>query len=153
MRQCVVQQARTMAQYLYEQAEWEQGEFINVGDFVYGTTLLVWVFALTHSAIAISGVLIAQYAPIFAPGPIAGVFVDRWNRRTTMIAVDVARAGVALLPFITPFSCAFRPSSPASFCSTRFPAFLCLPSLACCRLLSLKSNSRRQHQSARQLLR
>lgn len=74
----------------------------NVGDFVYGTTLLVWVFALTHSAAAISGVLIALYAPIFAFGPIAGVFVDRWNRRSTMIVADMARAGVALLPFIAP---------------------------------------------------
>ncbi len=74
----------------------------NVGDFVYSTTLLVWVFALTHSAAAISGVLIAQYAPIFLLGPVAGVFVDRWNRRTTMIVADLARAGVALLPFIAP---------------------------------------------------
>jgi MFS family permease len=74
----------------------------NVGDFVYNTTLLVWVFALTHSAAAISGVLIAQYAPIFLLGPVAGVFVDRWNRRTTMIVADVVRACVALLPFIAP---------------------------------------------------
>src|SRR6185437_9991527 len=74
----------------------------NMGDFLYSTTLLVWVFVLTHSAAAVSGVWIAQYAPIFLLGPIAGVFVDRWNRRRTMIAADVARAIVALLPFIVP---------------------------------------------------
>jgi predicted MFS family arabinose efflux permease len=74
----------------------------NIGDFVYSTTLLVWVFALTHSAAAISGVLIAQYAPIFLLGPVAGVFVDRWNRRTTMIVADVTRALVALLPLVVP---------------------------------------------------
>ena len=74
----------------------------NMGDFLYSTTLLVWVFVLTHSAAAVSGVWIAQYAPIFLLGPIAGVFVDRWNRRRTMIVADVARAVVALLPFIAP---------------------------------------------------
>ena len=35
----------------------------NMGDFVYSTTLLIWVFTLTHSAAAVSGVLIAQYLP------------------------------------------------------------------------------------------
>src|SRR5205085_6762147 len=74
----------------------------NIGDFLYATTLLVWVFILTHSAAAVSGVWIAQYAPIFLLGPVAGVFVDRWNRRRTMITADVARAVVALLPFFVP---------------------------------------------------
>src|SRR6266567_3125786 len=69
----------------------------NMGDFVYSTTLLVWVFVLTHSAAAVSGVLIAQYAPVFLLGPLAGVFVDRWNRRRTMITADLARAVVPLL--------------------------------------------------------
>src|SRR6266699_4863132 len=64
----------------------------NIGDFMYTTTLLVWVFSLTHSAAAISGVLIAEYTPVFLLGPVAGVFVDRWNRRTTMIVSDVVRA-------------------------------------------------------------
>src|SRR5437588_966648 len=72
----------------------------NMGDFVYTTTLLVWVFSLTHSAAAISGVLIAQYAPVFLLGPVAGVFVDRWNRRSTMIVSEVVRACVGLVPFI-----------------------------------------------------
>lgn len=49
----------------------------NVGDNLYSTTLLIWVFILTHSAAALSGVLVAQYVPIFVLGPVAGVFVDR----------------------------------------------------------------------------
>lgn len=74
----------------------------NLGDFVYSTTLLVWVFVLTRSATAVSGVLIAQYVPMFLLGPVAGVFVDRWNRRTTMIVTDLLRMIVALLPlFVT----------------------------------------------------
>jgi MFS family permease len=74
----------------------------NMGDFVYTTTLLVWVFSLTHSAAAISGVLIAQYAPVFLLGPVAGVFVDRWNRRSTMIVSDLIRAVATLVPFMVP---------------------------------------------------
>ncbi len=74
----------------------------NVGDFVYNTTLLVWVYVLTRSATAVSIVLVAQYVPIFVLGPVAGVFVDRWNRRTTMVATDLLRMGVALLPLALP---------------------------------------------------
>jgi MFS family permease len=74
----------------------------NIGDFFFATTLLVWVFTLTHSAAAISGVLFAQYLPIFLLGPIAGVFVDRWNRRTTMIVSDSTRVVITLLPLIVP---------------------------------------------------
>jgi MFS family permease len=74
----------------------------NVGDFVFSTTLLVWVYTLTHSAAAISGVLFAQYLPIFLLGPLAGVFIDRWNRRTTMIVSDSARVVITLLPLIVP---------------------------------------------------
>lgn len=76
----------------------------NIGDFVYAPTLLVWVFVLTHSAGAVSGVWIAEYAPVFLLGPVAGVFVDRWNRRTTMIVADVLRAIVALFPLFAPDS-------------------------------------------------
>ncbi len=74
----------------------------NIGDFFYSTTLLVWVFALTHSAAAVSGVLVAQYTPVFLLGPIAGVFVDRWNRRHAMVVADLTRAATALLPLIVP---------------------------------------------------
>lgn len=76
----------------------------NIGDFFYSTTLLVWVYALNHSAIAVSGVLLAQYAPVFLLGPIAGVFVDRWNRRQTMMISDLARAIIAILPLLMPLA-------------------------------------------------
>ena len=74
----------------------------NIGDFVYSTTLLIWVYVLTHSAAAVSGVLIAQYLPVFLLGPIAGVFVDRWDRRQTMVISDVTRAIIVLLPLVVP---------------------------------------------------
>ncbi len=76
----------------------------NLGDFVYSTTLFIWVFMLTHSAAAVSGVLAAQYIPVFLFGPLAGVFVDRWNRRQIMLVSDLIRAGAALFPLFAPTS-------------------------------------------------
>ncbi len=74
----------------------------NTGDFFFSTTLLVWVFSLTHSATAVSGVLIAQNIPVLLLGPVAGVFVDRWNRRSTMVVTDLLRMAFALLPLVVP---------------------------------------------------
>jgi MFS family permease len=74
----------------------------NIGDFVYSTTLLIWVFSLGGSAAAVSGVLVAQYVPNFLVGPLAGVFVDRWNRLRTMLTSDLLRAAIALLPIFAP---------------------------------------------------
>jgi MFS family permease len=76
----------------------------NLGDFVYSTTLFIWVFTLTHSAAAVSGVLAAQYIPVFLFGPLAGVLVDRWNRRQTMLVSDLIRAGAATFPLLAPAS-------------------------------------------------
>src|SRR5262245_29685487 len=44
--------------------------------------------------LAVSGVLIAVLAPVLLIGPFAGVFVDRWDRRRTMLRADLARAGL-----------------------------------------------------------
>jgi MFS family permease len=74
----------------------------NIGDFVYSTTLLIWVYALGGSVAAVSGVLVAYSLPIFVLGPIAGVFVDRWQRLRTMQISDLARALLALLPLCVP---------------------------------------------------
>ena len=74
----------------------------SMGDFVYSTTLLIWVFALGGSAAAVSGVLVAQALPMFVLGPVAGVFVDRWHRLRTMLSSDLTRAVIALLPLLAP---------------------------------------------------
>jgi dTMP kinase len=50
---------------------------------------------------AISLVLAARIVPGFFFGPLAGVLVDRWDRKRVLIGCDVGRAGVvALLPFV-----------------------------------------------------
>ena len=50
---------------------------------------------------ALSLVLAARIVPGFFFGPVAGVFVDRWDRKKTMVSCDMGRAMVMLaLPFV-----------------------------------------------------
>jgi MFS family permease len=53
---------------------------------------------------AVGGVLIAAAVPTMVLGPVAGVFVDRWNRLNTMRTSDACRAVLilALLPLAWP---------------------------------------------------
>jgi len=51
---------------------------------------------LTGSATAVAWMLITQYLPVALVGPLAGVMVDRVNRRRLMIAADLLR-GVLVL--------------------------------------------------------
>jgi MFS family permease len=53
------------------------------------------------SAAAVSLVLSARMVPGFFLAPMAGVLVDRWDRKKVMVACDLFRAGVlCTLPFI-----------------------------------------------------
>ncbi len=51
---------------------------------------------------AISLVMAARIIPGFFFGPVAGVLVDRWDRKRVMVSCDLGRAAVvALLPFVS----------------------------------------------------
>lgn len=47
--------------------------------------------------LATGGVVIASALPSLLISPLAGVFVDRWNRRTTMLWTDIIRACLVAL--------------------------------------------------------
>ncbi len=65
------------------------------GDFVFEVALLWLVLEVTGSVFAV-GVVVAVIAlPGVVLGPFLGVYVDRWNRRTILIATNVAE-GVAV---------------------------------------------------------
>jgi len=51
--------------------------------------LFWWVLEKTGSATALAGVAIAAALPTFFLGPIAGVFVDRLDRRRLMLSMDL----------------------------------------------------------------
>src|SRR5205807_6431818 len=74
------------------------GQLISLtGDWVLFIALPFYVFALTGSALATGAMFIAETLPRLFLGSLAGVFVDRWNRRRTMIVADVSRALILLL--------------------------------------------------------
>jgi len=52
--------------------------------------LMWWVLEKTGSASALAGVAIATALPVLFLGPLAGVFVDRLDRRRLMLAMDLA---------------------------------------------------------------
>jgi MFS family permease len=68
----------------------------HFGDWILIIALPVWVYQLTGSA-TILGLLVAvETLPLIFLGPIAGVFVDRWDRRGLIIAGHLIR-GVNVL--------------------------------------------------------
>jgi MFS family permease len=76
---------------------WIGGLISAIGDWVLFIALPFYVFQMTGSALATGGLFIAQALPRVVLGSVAGVFVDRWDRRRTMIAADLLRTGLMLL--------------------------------------------------------
>lgn len=67
------------------------------GDYVFATTVVLWIATIIAKGkpwapAAAAGVLVAAAVPALAVGPFAGVFVDRWDRRRTMLVADAGRA-------------------------------------------------------------
>lgn len=84
-----------------------------IGDGFYLSTLIIWITAINlagaqtagQKAAALAtvaaiqaGIFGALYLADFLVLPFVGVFVDRWDRRTTMIISDLVQAVFALLP-------------------------------------------------------
>ncbi len=76
---------------------WTGQAISNIGDMVFDTTLILWIATrlaagMSWAPLAVSGVLLSVLIPTILAGPWAGVFVDRWDKRRTMIGMDVLRA-------------------------------------------------------------
>lgn len=77
---------------------WTAGLVSYIGDWVLLTVLPVFVYERTRSTLA-SGMVLMMYAlATLLMGSIAGVFVDRWDRRRTLVRVNLLQA--VLLPFL-----------------------------------------------------
>jgi dTMP kinase len=63
--------------------------------------LTVEIMGPTRAApFALGAVMAARVVPAMLLGPVAGVFVDRWNRKRVLIASDIGRGVImALIPF------------------------------------------------------
>jgi len=71
--------------------------FASIGS-VFLQVAVVWlVFTSTGSAFAIGLLFVAQTAPNASIGLVAGTYLDKWNKRRTMIHTYIARAALIIL--------------------------------------------------------
>ncbi|MCP4423610.1 MAG: MFS transporter [Chloroflexi bacterium] len=73
---------------------WVAGLVSLIGNWILIAALPFHIYAVTGSALATSGWLMAYIVPGILFGSIAGVFVDRWDRRRTMIGASLLQAAV-----------------------------------------------------------
>jgi MFS family permease len=74
----------------------------SVGDYAWDTALVLWVASFlvvgqSWAPLAVSGVVLAAAIPQIVVGPLAGVFVDRWDKRQTMVTMAALQAIFAAL--------------------------------------------------------
>src|SRR5258708_5544036 len=78
---------------------WLRGLTSTVGDYVLNVGLPIYAYLLTRSVLVLSiSVLLTSIPPIVF-GSIAGVFVDRWDRKRTLVLVNLLLA-LGLLPLL-----------------------------------------------------
>jgi len=68
----------------------------EIGDHFNNIAVFSLALATTKSGLVVSGVMLSRAIPAVLAGPIAGVLLDRLNRKNVMIASDLIRAVVAL---------------------------------------------------------
>jgi MFS family permease len=85
------------------------GQLVStIGNALTSLAASIVVFRFTGSALSVGLMLMATAAPTLVVGLVAGVFVDRYNRKQIMIVADLIRAALVLLiPFLIPVSIAW----------------------------------------------
>lgn len=79
------------------------GQLVSrLGDTVFQTTVVLWIATrlatgLSWAPLAVGAVFLAGQLPEILVGPLAGVYVDRWDRRRTMLVMDMTRACLVAL--------------------------------------------------------
>lgn len=73
------------------------GQIVSeMGDHFNNVAVLSLVMDETHNGAAIAGLMLSRAIPAILAGPLAGVLLDRFDRRRMMIASDLARGFLAL---------------------------------------------------------
>ena len=78
---------------------WVGGLISMIGGWALWIALPLHVYQVSGSAFATSGVVVALVVPGIVLGSVAGVFVDRWNRRTTLVVGNLLLA-LATVPLL-----------------------------------------------------
>src|SRR4051812_16418604 len=78
---------------------WSAGLVSMIGDWMLWVVLPIRVYELSGSPLATAVLIAALLCPQLLLGSFAGVLVDRWDRRRTMVATSALQA-VAVLPLL-----------------------------------------------------
>ena len=73
----------------------------DIGDWFNNIAVFALVMEKSGSGLVVSGVMLSRAIPAMVAGPIAGVLLDRFDRKRIMIASDLIRAVVALAFVLT----------------------------------------------------
>jgi MFS family permease len=74
---------------------WAARTVSQAGDVVQFTTLALLVYSLTGSGLGVSGVVLAEIAPVLLLASLAGPLVDRLPRVAVMVTADLLRLALA----------------------------------------------------------
>ena len=78
------------------------GQVISeIGDYFNNIAVFALVMEKSGSGLVVSGIMLSRAIPAVVAGPIAGVLLDRFDRRSIMIMSDLLRAAVALAFVLT----------------------------------------------------
>ncbi len=73
------------------------GQIVSeIGDHFNNVAVFSLALATTHSGLVVTGIMLSRAIPAVMAGPVAGVLLDRLDRKRLMIASDLIRAVVAL---------------------------------------------------------
>jgi MFS family permease len=73
----------------------------EVGDYFNNIAVFALVMEKSSSGLIVSGVMLSRAIPAVLAGPVAGVLLDRLDRKRIMIASDLIRAAVSLAFVLT----------------------------------------------------
>src|SRR5947209_12832846 len=73
---------------------WSGQAISLLGDTLLATTIVLWIATrvaagVSWAPLAVGVAFLAKEIPEFIVGPVAGVYADRWDKRRTMLAMDL----------------------------------------------------------------
>ena len=75
---------------------WSGQVVSEIGDHFNNVAVFSLALANTRSGLVVTGIMLSRAIPAVMAGPIAGVVLDRLDRKRIMIASDLIRAVVAI---------------------------------------------------------
>ncbi|MEU7995548.1 MFS transporter [Micromonospora sp. NPDC049060] len=75
---------------------WSSTLLSNLGNWLMIVAVPVYVYTMTGSTFSSGLAFVAQTLPAIAFAPLAGVLVDRWDRRAVMVGADLLRMVIVL---------------------------------------------------------